>query len=104
MITAINKNNFCGTTIVKKEGGDILTKEIMYAANNSTKGFSNTRMNGYSLFVVSDVFEKEEQNFLKSLRKQGIEYVNSTKILDWKNLSRDDLIKLIGNIAKTNLL
>lgn len=104
MINAVDKSKFCGTTIIKKEGGDILDKEITKAVNHSTMGLSNTRMNGYSLVVVSDVFEKEEQNFLKSLRGKSIEYVNSTKVLNWKNLSRDNLIKLIENIAKANLL
>lgn len=107
MITKIQSNkapNFSGTTIIKQEGGLILTKEIINAVDSSTHGFCTTRLGGYSLVVVSDVFKKEESNFLKSLKEKGFEYVNFSKIFNYKESSIKELLKLVENIKKIGLL
>ena len=86
MIRAINnlnaKPSFRGTTIVKKEGSDFLTKEIIKASDYSRPGAILPYINGYNLVIVSNVFEKEEQNFLKHLKSLNIDYVNSSKVLN----------------------
>lgn len=104
-ISYAHKNiNFKGTTIIKGEGGDVLTREIVNAADNSTNGFINTRLNGYSIIVVSDVFEKAEQNYLKYLKKRGLEYIHSTKVIDCKSKTMENLLKIVQNILKKGLL
>ena len=108
MIKAINagnqKINFCGTTIINKEGGSILTGEILDAVNQSSTGYCNTRFNGYSIVVVSDIFKKEEKNFLKELSKKCIEYVHFSKVFDHKMCSLRDLVELAKDISKVGLL
>jgi len=102
--TGNNKINFGGTTIIKKEGGSILTKEITDAVNKSRPGFLNTRLNGYSIISVADVFEKVERNFLKELTKKGLAYANFSKVVDHRTTTRDGLLKMIEGIKKTGLL
>lgn len=109
MICKINSSNqnphFCGTTIIKKEGGSFLTKEIQKAADCSRPmGFINTRLDGYSIVVVSDVFEKDEAIFLRELRERNLDYVNSTKILNYKNYTITELKKWVKIAAKAGLL
>lgn len=108
MINKINSNaqrrSFTGTTIVEQEGGAILTKEIMKAANNSTGGLINTRLDGYSIVIVADVFKKEENNFLSQLDKKGLTYINSSKVLNYKLYDFNQLKNIVKTIAKTGLL
>lgn len=104
-ITAANsKTNFRGTTIIKKEGGEFLTKEIMDVSNRSRPGLLRTRLDGYSMVIVADVFKKEERKFLKHLDKLNIPYVNSTKHLDYRFYSVDQLKDMVKTIAKINLI
>lgn len=107
MINKINsapKINFKGTTIIEKEGGDIITSEITEATNNSTRGLLNTRLNGYSMVVVEDVFEKEEQNYLKFLDKKGFKYKNFKKIIDYKYHTTKSLSELAKKAFQTGAL
>lgn len=108
MITRVNstntKINFGGTTIIKKEGGSFLNKEIIKAVHESTLGLCETRLNGYSLVVVSDVFNKEEANFLSSLREKNIPHVNFSKVFDRKTHSLEEIKEMIRTIAKTGLI
>ena len=104
-ITAANsKTNFRGTTILKKEGGEFLTKEIMDATSMSRPGLLNTRLDGYSMVIVADVFKKEESNFLKHLDEMGIPYVNSSKHLDYRLYSLPELKAMAKTLAKTGLI
>lgn len=109
MISSIKTNkpktHFCGTTIIKAEGGSFLTKEIQKAADNSRPmGFINTRLDGYSMVVVADVFEKEEEKFLKELKEKNIEFINSTKVLNYKNYTFKELKKMVKTVAQIGLL
>lgn len=105
MITKINNNiNFKGTTIIKKEGGSVLTKEIVQASNESRPGYINTRLNGLSIISVSNVFEKEEKNYHKYLKEQGLDFIFSTKILNNKLHPLPELTKLATTLVKTKLL
>ena len=70
----------------------------------SRPGLINTRLDGYSMIIVADVFKKEEEKFLKHLDELNIPYVNSTKHLDYKLYSFDKLKALIKTIAKTGLI
>ena len=101
---ANQKINFGGTTIIKGEGGSILNKEILKAVNYSTNGYSNTRLNGYSMIVVADVFEKEEAAFLKGLRKNKIPYVNFSNFFNYKTSSIEELMQIVNNVVKTGLI
>lgn len=101
-IKSTNQNiKFKGTTIIKQEGGSILNKNIMNAVNSSSLGYTNTRLDGYSVVIVADVFKKEEQNFLKELDKKKLTYVNFTEVFNYKLSSVKELIK---TITKTGLI
>lgn len=108
MIKVMNINqkniNFCGTTVIKKEGGSFLTKEILDAVNRSTLGFSNTRLGGYSLIIVSDVFKKEEAKFLKELKKKKIDYFNLSKVLNVKSFDLKEIQELIKTLDKLKII
>lgn len=108
MISSINccnpKPHFCGTTIIKKEGGDFLTREIIEASNMSRPGFINTRLDGYSIVTVSNIFAKAENNFLKSLREKNIPHAYFSKVLNHKLFSIEELKQLIKKIAELNLI
>ena len=104
-ITAANrKTNFCGTTIIKQEGGSFLTKEIMDVSSSSRPGLINTRLDGYSMVIVADAFKKEERKFLKHLDGLNIPYVNSTKHLNYKLYDLPELKEMAKILAKTGLI
>lgn len=104
-ITVANqKINFRGTTILKQEGGSFLTKEIMDVSNRSRPGLIKTRLDGYSMVIVADVFEKEEREFLNHLKKLNIPYVNSTKHLDYRLYDYDQLKEMAKTLAKIGLI
>lgn len=107
MINKINsehKTHFKGTTIIEKEGGEIYTKEIMDAVNHSTQGYSNSRLNGYSMIVVADVFEKEEKDYLKALNKKGFKYKNFKEIVNYKLHTTKSLSDLAKKAFQTGVL
>ena len=104
-ITAANsKTYFGGTTILKKEGGEFLTKEIQDVTNSSRPGLINTRLDGYSMIVVADAFKKEERRFLKHLDELNIPYVNSTKHLNYKLYCLPELKEMAKPLAITGLI
>lgn len=103
MISAINsKTHFTGTTIIKGEGSSILTREIHAAADNSRPGYINTRLDGFTVVAVADVFEKEEADFLKGLRGKRLKYANFSQSLDYNSIA--DIKLLIKNLVKSGLL
>ena len=104
-ITSANqKINFRGTTIIKQEGGSFLTNEIMDATNMSRPGLLSTRLDGYSMVIVADVFKKEEKNFLKHLDELKIPYVNSSKHLDYRLYSFDQLKEMVKALEKIHFI
>lgn len=107
MISAItsnsNKVNFRGTTIFKNRGAAFLNKEIIDAANESRPGFCQT-IGDHTLLIVANVFKKQEDTFLKTLTKEGIDYNHSSKVLNYKNFSGVDLKLMIDNIVNLGLL
>jgi hypothetical protein len=103
MIQKINNlQSFCGSIIVKGEGGDNLTLGIQRAVmeTRNPKGIASTRMDGYTLVVVADVFGKAENQYLKYLKKNGKQYVNISEILNYEAFSYKQLIKKVQTIAK----
>ncbi len=106
MISKINNTNFQpkfkGTTIIKGEGGKCLTSDILDAANKSTRyGYTNTRMNGYSLIVVDKIFDEEEREFLGTLDKKGFKYIYSTEVIDYNDYTKNELFDIVKKIAKS---
>lgn len=103
-INSASKTFFKGTTIIEKEGGEIYTKEIMDAVNHSTQGYSNSRLNGYSMIVVADVLEKEEKDYHKYLDKKGFKYKNFKEIVNYKFHTTTSLSELAKKAFKTGVL
>lgn len=107
MISAINPNirktNFKGTTIFKNRGVSLLNREILNAADESRPGFCQT-IGEHTLLIVSGVFKKQEDAFIKTLTKEGIEYNHSSKVLNYKDFSYGSLKLMIQNIMESGLL
>lgn len=107
MINKINstpKIDFKGTTIIEKEGDEVYTRDIEMAVSNSVNGYSNSRLNGYSMIVVADVFEKEEKDYLKYLDKKGFKYKNFKDIVNYKLHNINSLAALAKKAFTTGAL
>lgn len=105
MISKINNTNFQpkfkGTTIINGEGGKCLTPEILDVVNQSVKyGYTNTRMNGYSMVVVDKIFAKEEKKFLKTLDNKNLKYIYSTEVINYRDYTKYELLDIVKKIAK----